>query len=89
MSTVIITVKNNIFEGVLTSFKVKTIYALLFIKPYFHKLKETQLQIKGFSNNPLNVKIGKKNSRGVLNTTMSGLLNKYFLDWPLIACIFI
>lgn len=87
MITVIITVKNNIFEDVLTSFKVKIIYALLFTKPYFHKLGETQLQIKGFSKNPLNVKIGKK--RGVLNTTMSGLLNKYFLDWPLIACIFI
>lgn len=64
MTTVIITVKNNIFEDVLTSLKVKIIYALLSIKPYFHKLGETQLQIKGFS--------------GVLNKTMSGLLKKNF-----------
>lgn len=48
MTTVIITVKNNIFEDVLTSFKVKIIYALLFIKPYFHKLGDTTSDQKLF-----------------------------------------
>lgn len=60
MTTVILTVKNNIFKYLLTSLKVKIKYALLSIKPYFHKLGETKLQIIGFSNNLLNVKIGKK-----------------------------